>query len=305
MRDLLVRSEPAIRDIDHHLEAREEAIAKAQRDVDRLQAAYRRRVEDEKARIKDEIERLRARQERVEWMARDPASIVDELAGCSVERMSTLRAAPPGERARATIVRQVERAVESVRAGIERECERRMEAIRAGQQAADRALQVQPGSGGEADLLLVPLWYVEWRKTLNPEQPERKRMCYHLATPLGIALKENGQRIEGELYPALTRYLQGLPGLGDWEGEFPMGREPSGKLAAQARQHACLEGHEIESLLGGMRVAVANGVYPAGYDEMVDKSRDDLAEWHKQAERSSRPRDRRARARGRRRNVQP
>jgi hypothetical protein len=154
-----------------------------------------------------------------------------------------------------------------------------MEVLRRAEQLAGRALQLQPGNCGEADLLLVPIWYVEWRRTLNPEQPEHKRYCYCLATPLDIVYR-NGKRVEGELYPALTRYLRALPGLGEWEGEFSMGREPSGRLAAEVRRYACLQDHEIEALVTGMRQAVAQNAYPPGYDEMVERSRDDLAEWH-------------------------
>jgi chromosome segregation ATPase len=279
MTDLVGRSEGLSKRIGSHLDDRQQALDKSRRDLDRLQDEYYRGIEREKARVGQEIAQLKARQAQLEWMETDPEQLVAELAGYSVERAGRLDALAHGARVEETIAGQVEGAIESARTRIEAECQRRIDALYAAQQAADGAVQLVPGSGGDADLLLVPLWYVEWRKTLDPEQPERKRLCYRLATPLGIVFKAGGERVEGELYPALTRYLQGLPGLGPWEGDFVMGREPSSLLAAQARRHACLQDREIERLAAGMREAVARGVYPADYAQMVDKSRDDLGEW--------------------------
>jgi len=296
---LLGRSQATLRRVDEHLDDRERALAKSREDVDRFKNDYYRRVERERTRIQQELEQLRSRQERLGWVARAPASIVDELAGCSVQRVTELRGSPAGVQVGQRIAGEMAGAIASIRASIDAECERRMDALRAAQQFADGAVQIQPETCGDADLLLVPIWYAEWRRTLDPEKPERKRYCYRLAMPLDIAFRD-GRRVQGELYPALTRYLRGLPDLGEWEGEFPMGREPPSKLAAEARRYACLQDHEIETLAAGMREAADQQIYPPEYAEMVEKSRDDLREWQGSAPLSL---GGGSRARGRRRGA--
>lgn len=282
MQELVGRSEATVGRIDAHLDKWERALDQSRRDVDRIKDEYHRRIDREKTRVRQEIEQLQARQERVGWVARDPANMIGELVGCPVERVSRLCAVPQGVRVQEAIAGQIERAVESIQARIDGECARRIDVIHKAQAFADGALQVQPGNAGEADLLLVPIWYVEWRKTPNPKDRARQHVCYRLAMPLRIVVRD-GRRIVRPLYPALTSYLRGLPGLGEWEGEFEVGGEPQSKLAARVRRHVCLNENEIEALVAGMRALVARQVYPPGYDVMVDKSRDDLSEWREPA----------------------
>jgi hypothetical protein len=278
VQELVRRSEPILPRIEAQLDQRERALAKSAQDVDRLTSEYYRGIERERSGVRQEIAQLEARQARVEWVARDPAAIVEELAGCSAQAVVASPSAAGGIRVLNTIAEQTERAIESARERLDGECARRMDAIRVAQQIADGALRVQPGKCREADLLLVPIWYVEWRKTPDAQDHERKRLCYRLATPLRIVYQD-GRRVERELYPALTRYLQAQPGLGEWTGEFEVDGEPDAKLARYARRHACLQEPEIEALEADMRELVGLGVYPPGYDQMVAKSRDDLSEW--------------------------
>ena len=89
---------------------------------------------------------------------------------------------------------------------------------------AQQALKVAVSQATDAEVILIPVWYVEWRETAD--QPDMQQVHYRLTTPMQPSLSAGGSTPAIPLYPAIEQYMQSvsLPGL--WAGTFAPDQRP-------------------------------------------------------------------------------
>lgn len=278
---LLGQTDRTITDVDRDLERRRDAIDDYQRKIRGHEEDYNMQLEKIKrdAQARKEKLKIEDKQQTLEWLSWEPEILIKELTGVEKSQLVDLYDFPASTTIQQAISSQVQQAVNQGYQHILQLCNAREEAIDKTYESAKQAIRVGSKEARKVEFLLVPIWYIEWSETENPEQPDQKQINYRFLTPLQMKPFPDGTIQTKPLYPAIERYITSasLPinsPLG--KRSFLPTETPSEPLAARARQFAYLKDAEVKALVTEAKEATKAGVYDQLLHDVVAKSRANL-----------------------------
>jgi hypothetical protein len=217
------------------------AIAEYESRIQLIEDAYARQVEEARAKAYTGNVAMEGTRTTVNWLTYQPEVMVLDLIGVdkrSIEDLSNIRASNTILDA---IDGRIQAALEKESLCVSELCNQRIQHIDDVYRLVQQALKVDEDLARDVEVILIPVWYVEWCEAQDPEELREKRIHFYLTTPVQRSTSPEGNPLLIPMYPAIAQYMRSVsPGI--WSGIYSPGQEPL--LAKAVHESAIL--HEVQ-----------------------------------------------------------
>ena len=205
---------------EEDLKRHSEAAVDYERKIQGIEAEHERQLRE----ARDEASaRKKASEDALEtlaWLGLRPTALLSKLVGVEPSSIDDLGQYHASNTIQDLVRSRIEDTVDQGCESVSNLCMLRVACIDTAYQWAQQALSVTARQANDLDVILIPVWYVEWNETADPEQPQQQRAHYRLTSPIQITLSVDETTAAVPMYPAIQQYMQSVSIPGIWQGSF-------------------------------------------------------------------------------------